>query len=123
MRLVHPRRGGFTLVEIMIVVAIIGLLSAMAIPSFARARDSSREKTCVNNLRQIDGAKDQYALENGLSTGDPAPAMVAGELMDYLRREEPVCPVGNTPYIVGAIGGGNVRCNSSAAAVHNAAYY
>jgi prepilin-type N-terminal cleavage/methylation domain-containing protein len=60
-------KKGFTLVEIMIVVAIIGLLAAIAIPSFMRARTTAQANGCINNLRQIDGAKDQYALEAGLS--------------------------------------------------------
>jgi len=60
-------KKGFTLVEIMIVVAIIGLLAAIAIPSFMRARVTSQANACINNLRQIESAKDQYALENGLT--------------------------------------------------------
>jgi prepilin-type N-terminal cleavage/methylation domain-containing protein len=60
----HTRQG-FTLVEIMIVVAIIGLLAAIAVPSFLQARETARRNACINNLRQIDGAKDQYALEYG----------------------------------------------------------
>ncbi len=60
-------KKGFTLVEIMIVVAIIGLLAAIAIPSFMRARTTAQANACINNLRQIEGAKDQYALECGLS--------------------------------------------------------
>ena len=56
---------GFTLVEIMIVVAIIGLLAAIALPSFMKARASARRNACINNLKQIDGAKDEYCLEYG----------------------------------------------------------
>src|SRR5690242_1714977 len=56
---------GFTLVEIMLVVAMIGLLASIASPNYIRARANSQKSTCINNLRQIDGAKQQFALENG----------------------------------------------------------
>jgi len=64
------RKGtkGFTLVEIMIVVVIIGLLAAMAIPAFQKVRASSQDKTVLNNIRQLAAAADQYFLENGTST-------------------------------------------------------
>jgi type IV pilus assembly protein PilA len=58
---------GFTLVEIMIVVVIIGLLAAMAIPAFQKVRASSQDKAVLNNMRQLGGAADQYFLENGTS--------------------------------------------------------
>ena len=63
-----PRRAGFTLVEIMIVVVIIGLLAAMAIPAFQKVRQSSQDKAVLNNARQLSAAADQYFLENGVST-------------------------------------------------------
>ena len=59
---------GFTLVEIMIVVVIIGLLAAMAIPAFQKVRSSSQDKAVLNNMRQLGAAADQYFLENGTST-------------------------------------------------------
>src|SRR5438046_9955690 len=58
---------GFTLVEIMIVVVIIGLLAAMAIPAFNKVREASRQKAITNNLRQVSAAAQQYMLENGVS--------------------------------------------------------
>jgi prepilin-type N-terminal cleavage/methylation domain-containing protein len=64
MKINTSRQAGFTLVEIMIVVAIIGLLAAIAIPNFVRARNTAQRNSCINNLRQIDGAKQQWALEN-----------------------------------------------------------
>jgi prepilin-type N-terminal cleavage/methylation domain-containing protein len=70
MRINTSKKAGFTLVEIMIVVAIIGLLAAIAIPNFVKARETSQKNACINNLRQIDGAKQQYALENGKTTTD-----------------------------------------------------
>src|SRR5207248_9612770 len=66
----HHRRGGFTLVEIMIVVAIIALLAAIAVPGFLRARKRSQASKILNDLRMIDGAVDQYAIETGRKTGD-----------------------------------------------------
>jgi type IV pilus assembly protein PilA len=67
----HPtliRSRGFTLVEIMIVVVIIGLLAAMAIPAFQKVRQSSQDKAVLNNARQLSAGADQYFLENGVST-------------------------------------------------------
>ncbi|MEO6872774.1 MAG: prepilin-type N-terminal cleavage/methylation domain-containing protein, partial [Chthoniobacterales bacterium] len=66
-------RGGFTLVEIMIVVAIIALLAAIAVPGFLRARKRSQASRVINDLRLIDAAVDQYAIENNKATGNSVP--------------------------------------------------
>ncbi len=77
------KKGGFTLVEIMIVVAIIGLLAAIAVPSFIRARTRAQATTVLNEARQVDAAKDQYALENN-KTGTVTPAF--SDLTPYLKQ-------------------------------------
>ena len=88
------KRKSFTLVEIMIVVAIIGLLAAIAIPSFLNARNTSRKNACLNNLRQIDGAQQQAML--ALSTDAPTAPQVQG----YLKQTAPKCPGKNTLYVL-----------------------
>ena len=93
------RVAGFTLVEIMIVVAIIGLLAAIAIPNFVRARAKSQATACINNMHQIDGAVTEWALEQGKKTGDSAPSLTS-DLTPYLRLNAggaiPQCPAGGS---------------------------
>ncbi|MCL5736712.1 MAG: prepilin-type N-terminal cleavage/methylation domain-containing protein [Actinobacteria bacterium] len=96
---VRKRKGGFTLIEIMIVVLIISVLLAIAIPNFMRARETSRAKSCTANLRQIETAKEQNAMDNKLSDGD---AVVGTLWPDYIK-DEPKCPSGGT-YTVDVIG-------------------
>jgi prepilin-type N-terminal cleavage/methylation domain-containing protein len=94
------KRQGFTLVEIMIVVAIIGLLAAIAIPSFVNARNTSRQNACINNLRQIDSAKEQSAMKNGTANNTAANA----DWTSYLKGNAvPICPAGGT-YTINNIG-------------------
>jgi type IV pilus assembly protein PilA len=68
MKITNNNTKGFTLVEIMIVVVIIGLLAAMAIPAFQKVRTNSQDKAVLNNARQLSAGADQYYLENGVST-------------------------------------------------------
>ena len=98
-------KKGFTLVEIMIVVAIIGLLAAIAIPSFVRARQTSQRNACINNLRQLDGAEDQWAIDNGQQTGA---SCTSDNLTPYLKKY-PICPATGT-YTIGNVGT-DPQCN------------
>jgi len=88
----NTRRGGFTLVEIMIVVAIIALLAAIAVPNFLRARKRSQATRVLEDLRMLDSATDQYAIENNKTSG-MTPAWT--DLKNYLK-------VGSVLYSTGA---------------------
>ena len=86
--------GGFTLVEIMIVVAIIGLLAAIAIPNYKLARDRSRMTSCVTNLHRIDGAIQEWAMECKKQSGQ---SVTYDDIKVYMRNAV-VCPSGGTTF-------------------------
>ena len=88
----HRGRHGFTLVEIMIVVAIIALLASIAVPGFLRARKRSQASRIINDLRLIDSAIDQYAIENNKKSGDPVNTT---DWTAYMKK-------GSTLYMTGA---------------------
>ena len=106
-------RAGFTLVEIMIVVAIIGVLAAIAIPNYVRARADSQQSACINNLRQIDGAINEWALETGQSNGATVAntAVVSAYIKLNSNNSIPSCPATGT-YATSTVGGApQVSCS------------
>ncbi len=118
MKFFRPKnqKAGFTLVEIMIVVLIIGILLAIAIPNFVAARESARAKSCVGNLKQIDSAKQQSAMDNKLSGTSTATFSIDGTTASTATlfqlvgaggyvRATPVCPSAGTytPGLVSAL--------------------
>ena len=93
----HNRKG-FTLIEIMIVVAIIGLVTAIAIPNFMRYREASRRSVCIANLKQMQDAKVQWAFEKGKKNDEtPVEADLIGA--ETYLREKPACPAGGADYL------------------------
>ena len=87
------RRSGFTLIEIMIVIAIMGLLMAIAVPNLVKARITSQKTACIKNLQMIDGAKETWALEAKRDRSDP---VVNADVNNYIKGGEPICPGGGT---------------------------
>ena len=99
-------RRAFTLIEIMVILMIVTALISVAMPQFLRAREVSRARSCVKNLKVIELAKEQYAMDNHLDAGASMPALSAlcgNGTTTYIRGVGPICPARGT-YTVGNLG-------------------
>ena len=107
----RSNKSAFTLVEIMIVVAIIGLLAALAVPGFVKARNQSQGRRIINDARQMDAAIDQWALEKGKKDND---AVVTTEASSYLKNSTwNVNDLLGNPYTMGPVGASQVLINAA----------
>ena len=96
-KIARNARRGFTLVEIMIVVLIIGILLAIAVPNFIKARENSRQKSCIANLKQIESAKEQWAMDTrAANTATPVDGDLFGTTTTHYIKAKPVCPSAGT---------------------------
>jgi len=107
---IRGNQAAFTLVEIMIVVAIIGLLAALAIPGFVKSRKQSQGRRILNDARQIDAAIDQWALENGKKDGD---TVITTSAATYLKTTWPTNDLLGNAYTVNNVGAGQVQVDSA----------
>ena len=111
----RTNKKAFTLVEIMIVVAIIGLLAAIAIPNFVQARRRAQTNSCIANLKQIQGAISLWALDNGETDSD---AVTMANLVTTYIKSTPTCPLGGN-YVLTTVGA-NPTCPNYDATDHAA---
>jgi prepilin-type N-terminal cleavage/methylation domain-containing protein len=101
-RVPHRTERGFTLIEMMVVLVILGVLTGIALPQTMRARHVSRKRACVANMRVIDCAKEQWALELD-KTGDMTPGWLDIEPYIGLGHGQPRCPESDAPYILNQV--------------------
>jgi prepilin-type N-terminal cleavage/methylation domain-containing protein len=107
----RTKKAGFTLVEIMIVVAVIGTLASLAVPNYVKAVDESRRKKCISNLKQIQGFITVWGIDNKMNEGDvPTDSDLFGT--DKYLQVKPTCPSGGS-YTLGTVAGSNTTCSLS----------
>jgi prepilin-type N-terminal cleavage/methylation domain-containing protein len=110
---IRTNKSAFTLVEIMIVVAIIGLLASLAIPGFVKARKQSQGRRILNDARQMDAAIDQWALENGKQDGDDVDTTVATGAGSYLKTAWKANDLLNNAFTVNKVGTNQIQISST----------
>ncbi|WP_309713053.1 prepilin-type N-terminal cleavage/methylation domain-containing protein [Armatimonas sp.] len=118
MKIVRTKRKAFTLVEVMMVSTIVSVIFAIASPSIRRTREVAQARSCMRNLRQIDSAKEQYAMDNRLAQGATMPALsvfCGAGTTTYIKGGAPACPRGGT-YTVNNLGT-DPACSVGAAAL------
>lgn len=99
----YYNKYGFTIVEILIVVLIIGIVLAVVLPNYANIRSNSKKTVCINNMRKIDAAIDQWAIENRIASGTVPTEGGEEVIYSYIKGSRPVCPSGGT-YTIHAVG-------------------
>jgi type IV pilus assembly protein PilA len=107
---IRNNKAAFTLVEIMIVVAIIGLLAALAIPAFVKSRKQSQGRRIINDARQMDAAVDQWALENGKKDGDTVDTAGAAT---YMKTAWTANDLLNNAYTISNVGTNQVKISDT----------
>ena len=108
-------RRGFSLIEIMIVVVIIAIALSIAIPNFLQINSTSRRTVCINNLRKITAAVEQWTIDSGIPTGTVLTKQQESDVYNnYLHSGEPVCPSGGQ-YVINPVGANpQVQCTDEA---------
>lgn len=106
------KTSGFTLVEVMVVAAIIGFVAAIGVPNFMRYRATAQAKTCIASLKQLEGAMERWAIENKMKDGDPC---ALGDLIPNYLKTTPKCAASSADYAITTVGAPPQCPNYSAA--------
>jgi len=109
---INPEHG-FTILELLIVIAIIAIIAAIGIPNYAGSREESRKIACIANLRQINSAVEQWVIENSIPVNTTPSESDEKQIYSYLKTTRPACPSGGT-YVIHATGSAKqVTCSLS----------
>lgn len=117
--MIKLREKGFTLIEIIIVSSVIGVLASLSIPYYVTSRQTTYTRTCINNLKVVDGAITQWSLQNGIGDGDP---VIAPDIAGYIKGNIlPTCPMNRGAYTINTVGASpQVQCPDADPITHPA---